>query len=96
MQTKLNKTIVLVSHSMDDVSKMCEKVIVLNNGQIVINDDVTKVFEEANLLENIGLDIPKYSKLFYILNKNGYNFNTNILNINQCVEVLNNVLNKCW
>lgn len=95
MQTKLNKTIVLVSHSMDDVSKTCEKVIVLNNGQIVINDDVTKVFEKANLLENIGLDIPKYSKLFHILNEKGYNFNTNILNINQCIEVLNNMLNKC-
>lgn len=95
MQKKLNTTIVLVSHSMDDISKTCNKVFVLNKGNIVLNDNVNKVFENDELLESIGLDIPKCSKIFHILNKNGYNFNTNILNIEQCVEVLANSLNIC-
>ena len=88
-------TIVLVSHSMDDVSKTCNKVVVLNKGNIVLNDIVTKVFQNGDMLEEIGLDIPKCSKLFHLLNQNGYNFNTNIFNIDACVEVLHKTLKKC-
>ncbi|WP_317367538.1 energy-coupling factor transporter ATPase [uncultured Tyzzerella sp.] len=95
MQHKLNTTIVLVSHSMDDVSKTCDRVIVLNKGNIVLNDVVAKVFENGKTLESIGLDIPKCSKLFHILNEKGYNFNTNIYTIDECVKVLNKNLNKC-
>lgn len=95
MQQKFNTTIVLVSHSMDDVSKTCDKVIVLNKGNIVLNDFVAKVFENGKMLESIGLDIPKCSKLFHILNENGYNFDTSIYTIDECVKVLDNVLNKC-
>ena len=88
-------TIVLVSHSMDDVSKTCNKVVVLNKGNMMLNDVVTKVFENGKMLESIGLDIPKCSKLFHILNEKGYNFNTNILTIDECVKILDKVLNKC-
>ncbi len=95
MQKELNTTIVLVSHSMDDVSKVCNKVFVLNKGKIVLNDTVNNVFEKGKILENIGLDIPKCSKLFHILNENNYNFNTNIFTVDRCVKVLNKSLNIC-
>ncbi|WP_250278139.1 energy-coupling factor transporter ATPase [[Clostridium] colinum] len=95
MQQRLDTTIVLVSHSMDDVSKTCNKVFVLNKGNIVLNDVVNKVFENGKMLEEIGLDIPKCSKLFHILNENGHNFNTNIYTIDECVQILNKSLNKC-
>ena len=95
MQEKLNTTIVLVSHSMDDVSKTCDKVFVLNKGNVVLNDVVTKVFENGKMLEDIGLDIPKCSKLFHILNESNYNFNTNIFTVDKCVKVLNKTLNRC-
>ena len=95
MQQKLDTTIVLVSHSMDDVSKTCNKVFVLNNGNTALNGMVTQVFENGKMLESIGLDIPKCSKLFHILNENGFNFNTNIFTIDKCVDILNKTLNKC-
>ena len=95
MLQKLDTTIVLVSHSMDDVSKTCNKVFVLNNGNMALNGMVTKVFENGKMLESIGLDIPKCSKLFHILNENGFNFNTNIFTIDKCVDILNKTLNKC-
>ena len=95
MQQKLDTTIVLVSHSMDDVSKTCNKVFVLNNGNMALNGMVTQVFENGKMLESIGLDIPKCSKLFHILNENGFNFNTNIFTIDKCVDILNKTLNKC-
>ncbi len=95
MQQKLNTTIVLVSHSMDDVSKTCNKVFVLNNGTMALNGMVTQVFENGKMLESIGLDIPKCSKLFHILNENGFDFNTNIFTVDKCVKVLNKTLNKC-
>ncbi len=95
MQQKLNTTIVLVSHSMDDVCKTCNKVFVLNKGNMALNDVVNKVFENGKMLERIGLDIPKCSKLFHILNEDNYKFNTNIFTINQCLKVLEETLNKC-
>ena len=95
MQQKLDTTIVLVSHSMDDVSKTCNKVFVLNNGNMALNGMVTQVFENGKMLESIGLDIPKCSKLFHILNENGFNFNTNIFTIDKCVDILDKTLNKC-
>ena len=95
MQQKLDTTIVLVSHSMDDVSKTCNKVFVLNNGNMALNGMVTQVFENGKMLESIGLDIPKCSKLFHILNENGFNFNTNIFTVDKCVDILNKTLNKC-
>ena len=80
---------------MDDVSKTCNKVFVLNNGNMALNGMVTQVFENGKMLESIGLDIPKCSKLFHILNENGFNFNTNIFTIDKCVDILNKTLNKC-
>ena len=95
MQKNFNTTIVLVSHSMDDVSKTCDRVFVLNKGKIILKDTVNKVFENGKILEDVGLDIPKCSKLFHTLNDKGHNFNTSIFTVDKCVKVLNKTLNKC-
>lgn len=95
MQQKLEATIILVSHSMDDVSKTCNKVFVLNNGNMALNGLVSQVFEKGKILEQIGLDIPKCSKLFHLLNENGFNFNTSIFTIDECVNILDKYLNRC-
>lgn len=94
MQTSLNMTIVLVSHSMEDIAKVCNKLLVLNNGKIVFNTSLDEVFKNGKILENIGLDIPKYSKLFHMLNDGGYNFPTNVYTSDQCVNILNEILHK--
>ncbi len=93
MQNELNLTIVLVSHSMEDVAKVCNRIIVLNKGKCVLNNTIENVFNNTELLEEIGLDIPKYSKLFDIINqKYNYSFDTNIYKLKDCIRLLDNNL----
>lgn len=88
MQKELGLTVVLVSHSMEDIAKCCNKAIVLNNGEIFYNGSIKEVFKDGKTLENIGLDIPRYSKLFHLLNTYGYDFQTDIYNLKDCVNLL--------
>lgn len=88
MQENLDNTIVLVSHSMEDVAKVCNRVFVLSGGNSVICDTIRNVFKKGELLESIGLDVPKFSKLFQIINSKGYNFQTDIYTLEECVKVL--------
>lgn len=88
LHKELGITIVLISHSMEDVCKTCNKVIVLNNGNIVLNNNLEKVFENGDILENIGLDIPKSNKLLLILNENNNNFPKNIYTVDKCLNFL--------
>ncbi|MFI3231086.1 MAG: energy-coupling factor transporter ATPase [bacterium] len=93
MQNDLNLTIVLVSHSMEDVAKVCNRIIVLNKGKCILNNNIENVFKNNELLEEIGLDVPKYSKLFEIINKEyGYGFSTNVYKLKDCVKILDNNL----
>lgn len=94
LHKKLNITVVLISHSMEDVCKVCNKVIVLNEGKIVLNDYLEKVFENAKILENIGLDIPKANKLMLCLNNKIPDIPKNIFTVDKCLNFLNKNLNN--
>ena len=95
LHEELNITIVLISHSMEDICEMCNKVLVLNNGKIILNDYTKKVFENANILEKIGLGIPNVNKLLYLLNKKNSNLPKNIYTMQHCLQFLSQNLIKC-
>lgn len=60
---KQNTTVIIVSHSMEDVAKLVDRVIVMANGNIVLDGNEAYVFKNAELLEKIGLDVPEMTKL---------------------------------
>lgn len=95
LHKKLNITVVLISHSMEDVCKVCKKVIVLNEGRIILNDYVEKVFENASLLEKIGLDIPIVNKIIVGLNNEISTIPKSIFTVDKCLKLLEQNLNKC-
>ena len=64
-------TVIMVSHSMDDVSKMCDRIIVMNKGKIALDGTPEVVFKESELLESIHLGVPAASKLREKLNEKG-------------------------
>ena len=68
---KSGKTVVIVSHSMEDMARYCDKLIVMANGKIVLEGDCDEVFSSAEMLENVGLDIPQVTKLMLELQKRG-------------------------
>lgn len=64
--------IIIVSHSMEDVAALCEKLLVLSSGRAVMFDKTEKVFSQYETLINNGLDLPSVAKIFEELHKLGY------------------------
>ncbi len=69
MHERLNSTVILVSHSMEDAASLTSRVIVMNSGHIECDGSPAEVFSHADLLERIGLAVPKISMLMSRLNK---------------------------
>lgn len=79
-------TVVLVSHSMDDVARLADRIIVINDGELVFNDTPRKVFLEYQTLKNTGLDIPTVGKLMISLKNKGWPVRTDLLTIQEAKE----------
>ena len=70
---RTGSTVLLVSHSMEDVAKIATKVLVMNKGQVEMYGTVDEVYSHSVELRNIGLNVPQVSKVFEILKNNGMN-----------------------
>jgi energy-coupling factor transport system ATP-binding protein len=88
--TRLNKeyqmTIILVSHRMEEVAELADRLLVMNDGQLVLNDTPRQVFQQVELLEMIGLGIPQVSRLLWDLKKRGHNIRTDLLTLDEVKE----------
>lgn len=85
-------TIILVSHSMEDVAKFAEKVIVMNAGKVALEGTPAEVFKEINTLEEIGLGVPQVTYLMKKLKEKGFNVSEDIYTIEQARKELMNIL----
>ena len=72
------KTVILVSHSMDDVARYANKVLVMNNGTVLYYDTVAEVFKHALELRETGLNIPTVTGILLTLKERGLDVNTDI------------------
>lgn len=82
-------TVLLVSHSMDDVAKNCEKVLVMNKAKVAFYDTVSEVFKHSAELENMRLNVPQITNIFLKLKEFGYDTDTSVYTPEQaCSEIL--------
>ena len=70
-QRKSGRTVVIVSHSMEDMARYCDRLIVMSKGEVVLSGNCDEVFSSAELLQNVGLDIPQVTRLMLTLKENG-------------------------
>lgn len=84
---KTGSTVLLVSHSMEDIAKIATKVAVMNNARLEMYGTVDEVYSHAERLREIGLNIPQISKVFEILKNNGHDFGS-VYTVDRAVEVL--------
>ncbi len=70
-QKKSQSTVVIVSHSMEDMARFCDSLVVMADGKVVLNGEPSDVFANAELLSTIGLDIPQVTKLMLLLKEKG-------------------------
>ena len=94
LHEKYNMTIILVSHSMEDVGKLAEKIILMNDGHIELQGKPKEVFKEIDTLEKIGLAVPQVTYLMRELKKKGFNVSEDIFTVEKAKSELLNILLK--
>lgn len=83
-----NITIILVSHSMEDVAKYADKILVLSKGELVLNGTPKEVFRHIDLLESIGLRAPEVSYIIRELREKGFEINEDISTIEEARDAI--------
>jgi energy-coupling factor transport system ATP-binding protein len=78
---KSGTTLILVSHSMEDMAHYCDDVVVMNDGGIYMTGSVPEVFARAEELERIGLDIPEVAKIATDLRRRGIPLEGNLYTV---------------
>lgn len=80
-------TIVLITHYMDEAAQ-ADRVIVMDDGKIILEGKPREVFSNVKQMKDIGLDVPQVTELCYELKNSGININTNILNVDEMVNAI--------
>ena len=87
-QQENDSTVLLVSHSMEDIARTAKKVLVMNHGRIAMYADTPEVFSRAAELEAIGLSIPSVTRVFMLLRQKGFDVGDNVYTVEQAKERL--------
>ncbi|MBE7045532.1 MAG: energy-coupling factor transporter ATPase [Ruminococcaceae bacterium] len=87
-QSSPDMTILFVSHSMEDVARIAEQVIVMNRGTVFMQGTVPEVFAHAQELQKIGLNVPQITILFEKLRQSGAKLPTDIYTVSAAAEYL--------
>ena len=94
---KLNKekdiTVILITHYMEEAEN-ADRVLVMNDGEIIKDATPKEVFMDVELLKSVGLDVPQTTELLYNLQKHGFNVNTNVISITDTAKEISKVLRK--
>ena len=88
-------TVLLVSHSMEDVAKYCKKVLVMNKAQAFMYGDVKEVFKKAPELLKMGLSVPQITSICMELKKRGYDISPDTYTVDSAKEQLLRLLGAC-
>ncbi len=85
---KTKNTVMIVSHSMEDIAGFADKILVMNKSRLFCYDDTVNVFSRAEELAKIGLDIPQITKVFLELKKRGIDFGKEVYTTGYAKELL--------
>ena len=91
---KRGNTVIFVSHNMEDIAKIADRVLVLDNGNALMFDKPSKVFSNSQKLQQIGLDIPDITKVMIKLRQKGFKLDENIITIEQAASSIKNLINQ--
>lgn len=94
LHEKYKMTIVLVSHSMEDVGKVAQRIVVMNKGKVELLGKPSEVFKEVETLEKIGLAVPQVTYLMRVLRERGFDVSDEIFTVEKGTEAILKVLSK--
>jgi energy-coupling factor transport system ATP-binding protein len=85
-------TVVLITHHMDEAAA-ADRVVVMNEGEIVMDGTPREVFVRVEELKELGLSVPDTTELMYELNKEGFNLSLSALTVEECADEIKKALN---
>lgn len=94
LHSKEKMTIIMVSHNMDDIAKLADKVAVMNHGKLMIYDKPDKVFANRQIIKDAGLLEPEVMQLLQKIKDKGLDVNVNVLNKNDALKEILTSLRK--
>ena len=95
LHEKYKMTIVLVSHSMEDVGKLAERIVVMNGGKIELLGKPSEIFKEVETLERIGLALPQVTYLMRALREKGFDVSDEVFTVEKGTqEILKALANR--
>lgn len=80
-------TVVLITHYMDEAVQG-DRVVVIDDGEVIMNGTPKEVFSDVNKMNKVGLDVPQVTQIAYELQKEGIDISTKILNVDEMVDAL--------
>lgn len=86
LQTETGLTILLVSHSMEDVAEYVDRIIVMNKGSVMYDDTPREVFKHYKELEEVGLAAPQVTYIMHELKARGADVDVNATTIEEAAE----------
>ena len=81
-------TVILVSHSMEDIATIADKLLVMNHGEIMLYGTPAEVFSKYDTLLSAGLDLPQITHIINTLKTHGFDLPDGIFTIEQAVEAI--------
>ena len=91
LHEKMKCTIILVSHSMDDVADYAERIIVMNHGEVFLDGTPKEVFAHKQELEEIGLAVPTVTDIMHQVKELGYPVDESVTTLSDAAEALVNL-----
>ena len=94
LHEKADMTVILVSHSMEDIAKYVDRIIVMNKGSVMFNDVPKKVFAHYKELESVGLAAPQVTYLMHELKEEGFPVSTDATTVDEARDEILRVITK--
>lgn len=94
LHRQTDMTVVLVSHSMEDIARFADRIIVMNGGEVMYNDEPKKVFAHYRELERVGLAAPQVTYLMHDLKAKGIDVDVNMTTADEAADEIVRALEK--
>lgn len=83
-----NNTTILVSHNMDDIARYADNVIIMNQGEVMLEGTPEEVFAREDFIKQAGLDVPQITMIVKELNAAGFDMDSNIYTMDNAVQAI--------
>ena len=87
-----DSTVIIVSHSMEDIARIADRVIVINDREIAMDGTVDEIYSRSDELRSMGLNVPEITSVFTELKKLGYDVPLNVYSVEDGAQIIKSLL----